>query len=165
MIYSNTYEHFLLKLAIGLPLGATKQAMMKDGLDPSILDGDHNSPAKSINIERCKLKPKKAKDKHRRTRLHWESLQEQEISSRSVWALVNDDEDIDNIHIDEHEFDKLFKADITVTKKDTSSNSSGKGPKQGAVKVIDPKRANNGGIILARIKYSYEEIATAINSM
>ena len=36
------------------------------------------------------------------------------------------------------------------------------------VKVIDPKRANNGGITLARIKkkfLSYDDIAAAINVM
>lgn len=33
------------------------------------------------------------------------------------------------------------------------------------VKVIDPKRANNGGITLARIKGSYDEIARAIDQM
>ena len=97
--------------------------------------------------------------------MHWESLHEQEISSKSVWALVNDDKDIDDIHIDENEFDKLFKADITQPKTNNSSNIPGKSSKQGAVKVIDPKRANNGGIILARIKFSYDEIAVAINAM
>lgn len=33
------------------------------------------------------------------------------------------------------------------------------------VKVIDSKRANNGGIILARLKMSYDDIAKAIEAM
>jgi len=35
----------------------------------------------------------------------------------------------------------------------------------GAVKVIDPKRANNGGIILARLRMSYDDIARGIDAM
>jgi hypothetical protein len=35
----------------------------------------------------------------------------------------------------------------------------------GAVKVIDPKRANNGGIILARLRISYSDIAKGIDEM
>jgi len=34
-----------------------------------------------------------------------------------------------------------------------------------SVKIIDPKRANNGGIILARVKISFDEIARVIDKM
>eukprot|EP01083_Nonionella_stella_P100532 283648_1 len=36
---------------------------------------------------------------------------------------------------------------------------------EGAVKVIDPKRANNGGIILARLRKSHDEIAKGIDAV
>ena len=158
------YSKYLKMISIGLPKGAAQQAMMKDGLDPSVLDGDLNLPAiSSSTAKNKKIQPKKPKDKHRRTRLHWDSLHEEVISSNSVWAMVNDDKDIDDIHIDEAEFENLFKADISANKKQSTSPQQSR--KSSIVKVIDPKRANNGGIILARIKLTYEEIATAIERM
>ena len=33
------------------------------------------------------------------------------------------------------------------------------------VKVIDPKRANNGGIVLARVKTNFDDIANAADEM
>jgi len=158
------YSKYLKMISIGLAKGAAQQAMMKDGLDPSVLDGDLNLPASSSSTAKNKkIQPKKPKDKHRRTRLHWDSLHEEVISSNSVWAMVNDDKDIDDIHIDEAEFENLFKADISANKNQSTSPQQSR--KSSIVKVIDPKRANNGGIILARIKLTYEEIATAIERM
>jgi len=69
---------------------------------------------------------------------------------------------LDNFKIDDSEFNALFQSKEVikfrrVAVKDVTSDN--------VVKVIDPKRANNGGITLARIKMTYEEIADAINIM
>jgi len=37
--------------------------------------------------------------------------------------------------------------------------------KTNAVKVIDPKRANNGGIVLTRLKITHGEMAVAIDTI
>ena len=68
----------------------------------------------------------------------------------------------DKIVIDEEEFRSLFQSKMTVTSKllnfpDLASDR--------AVKVIDPKRANNGGIILARLRMSYDNIAKGVGRM
>ena len=61
-----------------------------------------------------------------------------------------------NLQIDEVEFKALFQSkEITKPRRTLVT----------AVKVIDPKRANNGGITLARLKMSHNDIALAIDSM
>ena len=64
--------------------------------------------------------------------------------------------------IDEAEFSALFQLE-----KQTNgyTNRAKETPPKSAVKVIDSKRANNGGIILARLKMSYSQIARAIETM
>jgi len=154
------YSKYFKMIKMGLPLGAIKNAMERDGLDASVMDGDHNLPAVSGSKQKQSKKPEHEplpKDKYNRTRLHWDTLRQ--VRSTSVWALVNDDPDVEQIEIDENEFAELFQAEkgskATVTNSDASKRKN-------AVKVIDPKRANNGGIILARLKITYEEMAVAI---
>ncbi|KAK1748770.1 hypothetical protein QTG54_000709 [Skeletonema marinoi] len=98
-------------LKLGLPMGAVKNAMERDGVDSSVMDGDHNAPvsAPKPNVSSAK---KKEKDTHRRTRLHWETLGQ--VNSNSVWAALADDEEMEQIEIDETEFTKLFQAEIKV---------------------------------------------------
>ena len=60
-----------------------------------------------------------------------------------------------------NEFQNLFQtkaAAVTVMSTRIRDNAQ-----EGAVKVIDPKRANNGGIILARLRKSHDEIAKGID--
>lgn len=141
-------------------MGAVKNAMERDGLDSSIMDGDHNKPA---NLLTCSspATEKKQRDTHRRTRLHWDTLVGK-VKSNTVWALVNKDEELDNIVIDETEFTNLFQAEIKASSAPAErSNSSARN----VVQVIDPKRANNGGIILARLRMSYDDMAKAVDKM
>jgi hypothetical protein len=68
----------------------------------------------------------------------------------------------DKLEINESEFNALFqsKKEMNLKRivvKNTRTDNT--------VKVIDPKRANNGGITLARIKMPYDDIAAAINIM
>jgi hypothetical protein len=70
--------------------------------------------------------------------------------------------DSDTICIDDNEFKSLFQSNCPPVARvprgpDVSTER--------AVKVIDPKRANNGGIILARLRMSYDDIAHGIDKM
>lgn len=148
---------------MGLPLEAVKHAMTRDGLDENVMDGDHNAPAPSDSAGTKKSK-KREKDTHRRTRLHWGAMDK--VNSNSIWALVDGDQDVEDIDIDEDEFAQLFQEEIVKgDSKKGGNGGSGGGSKKGVVKVIDPKRANNGGIVLARLKMSYDEMAKAVDTI
>ena len=67
-----------------------------------------------------------------------------------------------NIDIDEDEFKDLFEVEKSLDIAPKVEDSLGSG-KRGAVRVIDPKRANNGGIILARLKMSHDDMADAVD--
>jgi len=153
------FAKYFKMLKLGLPMGAVKNAMERDGLDSSIMDGDHHKPASSATPDTSGAK-KRQKDTHRRTRLHWDTLNK--VKSNTVWALVEEDQELEEIEIDEKEFTNLFQAEIKTTSAatDRSSNTS-----RSVVQVIDPKRANNGGIILARLRMSYDDLAKAVENI
>ena len=155
--------HHSFQLKMGLPMDAVKHAMIRDGLDDSVIDGDHNAPVPSESVATTKSRTRGLKkDTHRRTRLHWGVMDE--VNSNSVWALVDGDRDVEGLDIDEEEFAQLFQEEIV--KGEPRKNGTGvSGGQKNAVKVIDPKRANNGGIILARLKMSYDEMAKAVDTI
>lgn len=166
------YSKYFKMIKLGLPIGAVKNAMERDGVDSSVMDGDHNAP---VSLARCNKSSssidRKQKDTHRRTRLHWDALEDTEVNSDSVWALVEEDVELNQIEIDEKEFTTLFQAEITsnlasggVSGSATGSGGGG-GSSRNVVQVIDPKRANNGGIILARLRMSYDDMARAVDAM
>jgi len=129
------------------------------------MDGDHNAPVGSSSDDdanKSSSAKKRQKDTHRRTRLHWDTSGIQ-VNSNSVWALVEEDEELAQMcEIDEKEFNTLFKAEINSAA--GSGNKAGvvTGGARNVVQVIDPKRANNGGIILARLRMSYDDMAKAV---
>lgn len=163
--HANFFLHvcFLLQLKMGLPMDAVKHAMVRDGLDESVMDGDHNAPAPLESVVTTKSRTRGLKkDTHRRTRLHWGAMDE--VNSNSVWALVDGDRDVEGLDIDEEEFALLFQEEI-VKGAPKKGDGGGSGDQKDAVKVIDPKRANNGGIILARLKMSYDEMAKVVDTI
>ena len=103
------YAKYFKMLKLGLPMGAVKNAMKRDGVDSSLMDGDHNAPASASKPDGSSAK-KREKDTHRRTRLHWEAIGE--VNSNSVWAALAADEEIEQLEIDETEFTKLFSINI-----------------------------------------------------
>lgn len=160
------YAKYFKMLKLGLPMGAVKNAMERDGVDPEIMDLDHNAPLpSSFGGGGAKMTSKREKDTHRRTRLHWDTSGVQ-VNSNSVWALMEDDKELEHMcdNIDEQEFTTLFQAEI---KSAISGGAKPEGPqaKKSVVQVIDPKRANNGGIILARLRMSYDDLAKAVDKM
>ena len=158
-----TYTKYFKMLKLGLPMGAVKNAMERDGIDPTIMDGDHNAPSSSSsNDVNGNAATKRQKDTHRRTRLHWDTLGHEQVNSNSVWAMVEEDEELGQLEIDEQEFTTLFQAEIKATSMNKQPGASGGGGSKNVVQVIDPKRANNGGIILARLRMSYDDMAKAV---
>ena len=149
------YTKYFKMLKMGLPMGAVKNAMERDGVDSSIMDGDHSAPPGGAKQAKSAKVPK---DKFRRTRVHWET--HNTIRSNTIWAMVSRDPDVSELDVDEEEFCNLFQAES----KPSARQSPSKTTEKDAVKVIDKKRANNGGITLARIKLSYEDIARAVDS-
>jgi hypothetical protein len=148
------FEKYLKMLKIGISMAQVKHAMERDGLNPAIMDQDHNLPV--ITVE--KRQEKKPKETHRRARLHWKTIGN--VVRNSLWAKV--EKEVTDIDIDEEEFNELFKADLKgLSNTNKAVNNSKK--KGAAVRVIDAKRANNGGIILARLKMTHDEMADAVD--
>ncbi|KAL7553233.1 hypothetical protein ACHAWF_017316 [Thalassiosira exigua] len=157
------YAKYFKMLKLGLPMGAVKNAMERDGLDPAIMDRDHNQPASAQGggADPSGSARKRQRDTHRRTRLHWDTTGS--VKSNTFWALVEEDEELGQIEIDETEFTNLFQAEIKSTSVKVASGGKGGGSSRNVVQVIDPKRANNGGIILARLRMSYDDLAQAVD--
>ena len=168
-----TYSKYFKMLKLGLPMGAVKNAMERDGIDPSIMDGDHNAPVSSSSRTASTSINTKQEDAHRRTRIHWDTLEDTKVNSNSVWALVGKNAE-NQIGIDQEEFMSLFQAEIKAGNPSSGGvgggatgggGGGGGGSNRNVVPVIDPKRANNGGIILAPFKCGYGEMAKAVNKM
>jgi hypothetical protein len=140
---------------IGIPSGAIQNAMLRDGVDPSLFYSEPGA-TKRKPIE---TKTSVPKDNYRRTRVHWEA--HDGFSSSTVWAMIKRDPDVSSIRIDDDEFRNLFRSELGTASLPTTHKVTD----HGAVKIINPKRANNGGIILARVKLSYDEIAQAIDTL
>jgi hypothetical protein len=146
-------------LKMGRSIEQVKHAMERDGLAPEIMDQDHTLPADPNSSQ--KTDEPKEKATHRRARLHWNTLQK--VRSNSLWAKIEKDPEIIQIDIDEEEFNELFQADLMPA---ISPRGLGANRKRGAaVRVIDAKRANNGGIILARLKMTHDDMADAVDRM
>mmetsp|Transcript_7630 Transcript_7630/g.18798 ORF Transcript_7630/g.18798 Transcript_7630/m.18798 type:complete len:1319 (+) Transcript_7630:555-4511(+) len=147
------YSKYFKMLKIGISIEQVKHSVESDGLNPEIMDQDHNLPAISVQKKQVKRK----KESHRRARLHWKAIGK--VLKNSLWDSVQSE--VGGISIDEDEFEDLFQADLKASNvKKTSSTSKKKGP---AVRVIDSKRANNGGIILARVKLTHDQMAEAVD--
>jgi hypothetical protein len=157
------YEKYFKMLKMGLPMGAVQNAMERDGLDSSVMARDHSLPANgnAAGGEVCTPAENLPKDTHRRTRLHWDTMRK--VRSNSLWAKIDQDEEIEEIDIDEEEFAQLFQAELAPTMNKSRPGASTK--RGAAVRVIDSKRANNGGIILARLKMTHDEMADAVDRM
>ena len=78
--------------------------------------------------------------------------------------MLNKDPDVDQIEIDVTEFAELFQSEDDAKLKLGNDNARDSNNRN-VVKGIDPTRANNGGIILARFKKSYDEMAIGVDNM
>jgi hypothetical protein len=155
------YSKYFKMLAIGLPMEAVKHAMARDGLDSSVMDQDHDLPLQRQKLDADDEEPKE-KDSHRRARLHWKTLRS--VTSNSLWAKIDQDDELGKIKFNEKEFQELFQAEKATEAAQKGASTSIEN-KRGGVRVIDPKRANNGGIILARLKMSHDDMADAVDGI
>ncbi len=148
------FTKYFKMLKIGIAMDQVKHSMERDGLNPSAMDQDHNLPVQTVE----KKKEVKKKETHRRARLHWKSFGK--IMKNSLWDTVQSE--VGGISIDEDEFEDLFQAELKASNvlKTTTSNNKKKGAQ---IRVIESKRANNGGIILARVKLTHDQMADAVD--
>ena len=154
-------EKYAKMLKMGLPEGAVRNAMLRDGVDASALDDPDSVPLRAHRPSSSPGTIKPDLDQYRRFRVHWEP--HENVRSNTVWAMAQREEPwiSENIQVDEDEYKKLFQETKDPLLKRVVRNESS-GTIMGGT-VIDAKRANNGGIVLARIKLSCREIAKAID--
>ncbi|KAL7564532.1 hypothetical protein ACA910_017686 [Epithemia clementina (nom. ined.)] len=155
------YEKYFRMLKIGMPMDAVKHAMLRDGLDCTVMDQDHNLPVGNKRSSEAETDEPQEKDSHRRARLHWKTLRK--VTSNSLWARLDQDISLENIEIDENEFQELFQVEKGEEGLKACASNANANSRSTTVRVIDGKRANNGGIILARLKMSHDEMADAVD--
>ncbi|KAL7568202.1 hypothetical protein ACA910_004204 [Epithemia clementina (nom. ined.)] len=157
---SDLPEKYAKMLKMGLPEGAVRNAMLRDGADTDALDNTGVSP-KPTRPSSSPGDTKPTLDPYRRFRVHWEP--HDNVRSNTVWAMVHREKAwiSEKIGKDHEEYNKLFQEakdpllKRAIKKEVNSFGLTGT--------VIDAKRANNGGIVLARIKLSNHELARAID--
>ena len=156
-------------ISMGLPPGAVKNAMSRDGKEPSVMDLDPNRSLASqvkgsaLTHRRASIVPKK---KVRRKKIFWKPLDSGQIKENSLWSLVKGKVSMSHLNYDVKEFEDLFteSADSSDRNKKKASREKATSSKK-AVQVIDGKRSMNGGIILLRLKMDYGKIAEQVDEM
>ncbi|GMI09629.1 hypothetical protein TrVE_jg9695 [Triparma verrucosa] len=159
---------------MGLPVGAVQNAMVKDGLDPKIIEYD---PEKSLSQHEAEkedeaddspvVEEKPKAPKRRRKKLDWKPIGKDKVDKDSIWGDVSGL----NLDLDMEEFDTLFVAQPSPDQKQkkaaaAATNKDGTPKKKKAsVQVINPKRGMNCGISLARIKVAFPVVAEAIDML
>jgi Subunit CCDC53 of WASH complex/Formin Homology 2 Domain len=150
---------------MGLPRDAIRNALIRDGKDPGIIDLD---PTKSVAFQMKLKKSPEAplplkKKKVRRKKIYWNPIDPGKIRADSMWNIVRDYVAMDKLNYDQKEFEELFteSADPADRKMKTTPKKESKK----LVQVIDPKRSMNGGIVLARLKTDYRRIAEYVDKM
>ncbi|CAK4821997.1 unnamed protein product [Aphanomyces euteiches] len=150
-----TYSKYFKMLKMNIPEGAVRQKMLEHGVNPRALD---LGPEGFVSQLTGASPPKPTKKKVvRRKKLFWQPIPEDRLkrSSTSIW------EDRDhNIQLDMDEIEALFFKETTTAKKPAAKPLN----RKQAVTLVDGKRAMNAAIALARIKLSYEEVASAIQT-
>ena len=127
-------KRFLRTSFQGLPIGAVKNALTRDGLDPAIMDLDHDKPVSSQMGKGKGKGPKKPeKPKVRRKKVFWNKV---EAKEGTVWEAARE-LDID-LQLDVDEFENLFSQAIDADK-EKEKKAAGVAAKsaQKTVKVIE----------------------------
>jgi hypothetical protein len=82
-------EKYQKMLKLGLPEGAVRHAMTKDGIDPSVLFSDN-----VVHQRSCSSDNTNKKDSFRRIRLHWDTIPEENVSQGCIWHEIALDTEI-----------------------------------------------------------------------
>jgi hypothetical protein len=160
------YGKFFKMLKVGLPLVAVKAKAEAEGLDPSVLD---KAPTDMIPLNPPKAGAAAAKKaaaagpKVTKKKLHWKALDADKVKN-SLWADDGGEDDGD-LHMDEEEFKRLFVMSESAEDKKGDAKKPQKEVKKVKVSLINMKRAQNAGIALARIRFSYTDLRRKINDM
>jgi Formin Homology 2 Domain/Subunit CCDC53 of WASH complex len=147
------FAKYAKMIKVGLPIAVIKNAMQRDGIALT---------SKKV-VKESSLNDVSPPDPIQRFRLHWTT--HTNVRSNTVWAMIRRENHwLTDVVIEEEEMKSLFQKEKAPKKTAESSWTSSTEIEKGS-SVIDPKRANNCGIILATIKLSYREIATAIDTI
>jgi hypothetical protein len=167
------YQKYFKMLKMGLPMGAVQNALIRDGKDPRILLSDSKASSALTKASRPQTNVKNStqalkKPKVRRKKIYWNSLDETKILAGSIWSLSQDDMPLDELMLDMQEFESLFTEPISTEKNkpkhQVSAPKQAKEPKK-STQVIEGKRGMNGGIVLARIKHEFTDLADMVDCM
>lgn len=83
--HAPTNDKYLKMLKLGIPRGAVENAIQRDGgVVADVFRKGMNKP----NIST------KQRDPYRRTRLHWNTLKQNQLSEKSIWKAIKEDEDV-----------------------------------------------------------------------
>jgi hypothetical protein len=157
-------------------MGAVKNAMSRDGFDPSVMDLDHekseeyqktmaSQKGKTKVVITKKLSKEPKKPAVRRKKIFWSPIDESKVDDNSLWSMIKGAYDFESLKVDQAEFESLF-TDTSKPgdkKKETLKPEASKQKK--SVQVIDAKRGMNGGIILARLKIEFSVLADMVSEM
>jgi hypothetical protein len=156
-------QKYLKMLKMGLPKGAVKQKMIKDGgVNPELLDMDPNKPPEAKKKKKKSVKgmlkkaAKTIKEKLvRRKKLHWSTVDDDEIDENSVWGQINEGDgsmgELADFDLGIDELNSLFTATNSPPKarKPKAATSSKTG---GRVSLLEGKRTMNMEIALKSFK-------------
>ncbi len=156
-------------------MGAVKNAMTRDGLDPTIMDLDHD---KSVEYQKAmasqkgkkkKVKKKASKEpkkpKVRRKKIFWSPIEESKVDDNSLWSMIKGSYNFDSLKVDQDEFESLFTDTSKPGEKKKEAAKPAAAKQKKSVQVIDAKRGMNGGIILARLKMEFSAVADMVAEM
>ncbi|TMW59450.1 hypothetical protein Poli38472_004519 [Pythium oligandrum] len=163
-----TYAKYFKMLKMGLPEGAVRHKMVSEGVNPRALVLGPDGLASQLNETDASSKAKAAAPagapKRRRKKLHWQPIPLDRLSSmnQTIWEDPGD-EAVD-IEMDMAELESLFFASSNTGSKVKSGGGAKPLQRKQKVTLIDPKRAMNAAISLARVKLNYGEIAEAVDT-
>jgi hypothetical protein len=167
-----TYSKYFRMLNMGLSMGAVKNAVTRDGLDPSIMDKDPEKSLEDQNATTSKSEgaEKKAKEPPKptvkRKKIFWSPIEESKIDDNSLWSMIKGTIDFESLNVDQDEFESLFTdTALPADKKKILSDKTSEPKQKKSVQAIDAKRGMNGGIVLARIKVEFAVLAEMVSEM
>ena len=184
--YLDHYVHCVLYFCLfivfsrffqGLPMGPVKNAMTRDGVDPAIMDLDHDKSEeyqkamasrkgkKMKKVVKKKVSKEPKKPKVRRKKIFWSPIEESKVDDNSLWSMIKGSYDFDSLKVDQAEFESLFTDTSKPGDKKKEAVKPAASKQKKSVQVIDAKRGMNGGIILARLKMEFSVLADMVSEM
>ncbi|DAZ93948.1 TPA: hypothetical protein N0F65_001083 [Lagenidium giganteum] len=174
-----SYAKYFKLMKMGMPRPQIELKMGAEGLDAKVLDTPDEMIPEAIEEPKAPPKPVVvAPPKPKLRNLYWESFKEKEKTTGTIWEKFAAEDDTDNSSDDATSADESLQkyvdklADIFVNKpaKEKEPAAAGGAAKKAASKrraptrvaLIDVKRANNIGIMLARFRMPYSKIRDAV---